>query len=381
MSEDPAKTEKAATEPPAEKASPEPTKKDPVKRATLIVLVITVLLLAWYLRSDRVTPFTSQAKVHALVVPIAAEVSGTVVAVEVSGNQAVKAGQVLFTIESDSYEFAVKNAEAVLESARQATGAGESGVDAARASVASSQASVDQARQDAVRMRRIREQDPGAISERRVESAEANLAVAEGRLEGSKANLEKAIRGLGQDGDQNAQVQQALAALEQARLNLQRTIVKAPSDGVVTDVRVDKGNFAGAGAAQMTFISTDEVWVQADFTENNLGHIKTGDKTEIVFDVLPGNVVEGTVRDIGFGVEVDSAPLGKLPTIQNDQTWLRSAQRFPVVVTFSLSDLGDPKLLKVGSQASVVVYTGEHWLMNPLARLYIRLASILTYAY
>jgi multidrug resistance efflux pump len=176
-------------------------------------------------------------------------------------------------------------------------------------------------------------------------------------------------------------VQQALAALNQARLNLERTTVRAPSDGVVTDVRIDKGNFAGAGVAQMTFISTDEVWVQADFTENNLGNVHQGDKTEIVFDVLPGKVIDGTVRDIGYGVAVDSAPLGQLPSIQNDQDWLRSAQRFPVVVSFNLSDLGHVRLLKVGSQASVVVYTGEHWLMNPLARFYIRLVSVLTYAY
>ena len=364
-----------------ENAVAEAQPKDPVRRWTLIVLIITVLLLAWYLRSDRVTPYTSQARVHALVVPIAPEVSGTVASVEVKGNQVVEAGQVLFTIDSESYDLALQNAEAVLESARQATGAGESGVEAARASVASAEASVNQARADAVRMRRIREQDPGAISERRVESAEASLAVAEGRLEGARANLESAIRGLGEQGDQNAQVQQALAALEQARLNVARTIIRAPSDGVVTDVRVDKGNFAGAGAAQMTFISRDEVWVQADFTENNLGHVEEGDSTEIVFDVLPGKVIEGTVRNVGFGVQVDSAPLGQLPTIQNDQNWLRAAQRFPVVVSFKLSEVGDVGLLKVGSQASVVVYTGEHWLMNALARFYVRLISVLTYAY
>lgn len=355
--------------------------KDPVRRWTFIILVITVLLLAWYLRSDRVTPYTSQARVHALVIPIAPEVSGTVTAVEVNGNQVVEAGQVLFTIDSDSYDLALQNAEAVLESARQSTGVSESNVEAARAGVEAAKASLLRAKQDADRMQSIRAQDPGAVSQRRVESAEASLAVAESQLEGAQANLEKAIRALGEDGDQNAQVQQAMAALEQARLNVKRTTVRAPSDGVVTDVRVDKGNFAGAGVAQMTFISSDEVWVQADFTENNLGNVNQGDETEIVFDVLPGRVIEGTVRNIGYGVEVDSAPLGKLPTIQNDQNWLRSAQRFPVVVSFNVSELGDIRLLKVGSQASVVVYTGEHWLMNPLAWFYIRLLSVLTYAY
>ena len=355
--------------------------KDPVRRWTLIVLVVVVLLIAWYLRSDRVTPYTSQARVHALVVPVAPEVSGIVTSVEVIKNQLVEAGQVLFTLETDSYELAVSNAEAVLESARQSAGAGESTVEAAKAAVSAAEAGLVRARQDAERMRSIRDQDPGAISERRVETAEASLLVAQSQLEAAKADLERARRSLGELGDQNAQVQQALAALNEVRLNLDRTIVTAPSDGVVTDVRVDRGNFAGAGVAQMTFISTNQVWVQADFTENNLGHIDPGDKVEIVFDVLPGEIVEGEVRNIGYGVDVDRAPLGSLPTIQNDQTWLRTAQRYPVVVGFEFANQADARLLKVGSQASVVVYTGDHWLFNALAWFYIRLVSILTYAY
>ncbi len=361
-------------------SSPATKPKDPVRRVTLIVLLVTVALIAWYLRSDRVTPYTSQARVHALVVPIAPEVSGIVTSVNVGSNQVVKAGDILFQLETDSYDLALKNAQAVLETARQSSGASESTVEAAKAAVDAAQAALVRSRQDAVRMRNIRDEDPGAISERRVESAEASLAVSQSQLEAAQADLEKARRALGETGDNNSQVQQALAALDQAELNLARTRVRAPSDGVVTDVRVDKGNFAGAGMAQMTFISTSDIWVQADYTENNLGHLEEGDTVEMVFDVLPGQTIEGKVRNIGYGVNVDKTPLGKLPTIQNDSDWLRSAQRFPVVISFSLPD-SDLRLLKVGSQVSVVAYTGEHWVMNPLAGFYIWLVSILTYAY
>ena len=373
-----AENDQAAQPPVATQKASKP--KDPVRRVTLIVLLVTVALLAWYLRSDRVTPFTSQARVHALVVPIAPEVSGIVTSVNVGSNQVVKAGDILFQLETDSYDLALKNAQAVLETARQSSGASESTVEAAKAAVDAAQAALVRSRQDAVRMRNIRDEDPGAISERRVESAEASLAVSQSQLEAAQADLEKARRALGETGDNNSQVQQALAALDQAELNLERTRVRAPSDGVVTDVRVDKGNFAGAGMAQMTFISTSDVWVQADYTENNLGHLEEGDPVEMVFDVLPGQRIEGTVRNIGYGVNVDKAPLGKLPTIQNDSDWLRSAQRFPVVISFSIPD-SDLRLLKVGSQVSVVAYTGEHWLMNPLAGFHIWLVSILTYAY
>ena len=155
----------------------------------------------------------------------------------------------------------------------------------------------------------------------------------------------------------------------------------APEDGVVTGVRLDKGNFAAAGSPQLTFIATHNIWVQAEFTENNLGHIEPGDEVVIVFDVLPGQVIQGTVREVGFGVAVDSASLGSLPTIENDPDWLRQSQRYPVFIDFELTNQQEGKLLKVGSQASVIVYTGQHWLTNTLASLLIRLISILTYAY
>jgi multidrug resistance efflux pump len=364
-----------------EAEAPEASAKDPVRRWTFILLMVIAALLAWYLRADRVTPVSAQARVNALVVPIAPEVSGTLTGVFVGNNQPVKAGQELFQIDIERYRLAVQTAEAALEQARQAQGAAQANVDSARASVESAVANEKRARQDFERQRTIREQDPGALSERRLQSAEASLASAQARVSSARAALQAAIENLGKPGDENAAVQQALAALDTARLNLERATVRAPVDGVVTGVQLDKGNFAAAGAPQMTFIATGDVWVQADFTENNLGHLAPGDAVGIVFDVLPGRVIPGTVREVGFGVSVDSPPLGSLPTIQNDKNWLRDAQRYPVLVDFELPDRQDRARLKVGSQATVVVYTGRHPLFNFLARLYMRALSILTYAF
>ena len=248
---------------------------DPVRKWTLIVLGACVVLMFWYLVSDRVTPYTNQARVHALVIPIAAEVSGVITGVAVSNNELVSAGQELFQIEPNRYQLAVETAQANLQSARQATGASTASVDAARASVAAARAGVVRADQDAVRLRRIKEEDPGAISDRRLEQAESSLSVAQSQLMASQANLEKAIQDLGEAGDQNSRILQARSALEQAELDLERTTVRAPDDGLVTDVRVDNGNFASAGAPLMTFIGMDDIWIRADFTENNLGNIKT----------------------------------------------------------------------------------------------------------
>jgi len=354
---------------------------DPVRKWTLIVLGACVILMFWYLRSDRVTPYTNQARVHALVVPIAPQVSGIVTDVAVANNEYVSVDQELFRIDRDQYDLAVETAEANLQSARQTTGASTANVEAARASVAAAEAGLVRARQDAMRLRRIKEEDPGAISVRRLEQAEAQLSVAQSQLSASQANLERAIQDLGEAGDENYRVLQALAALDQAQLDLSRTSVLAPDNGLLTNVRVDRGNFAAAGAPLMTFIAIHNIWVQADFTENNLGHVDPGDKVEIVFDSMPGRVISGRVRGTGFGVSVNSAPLGNLPTIENDRQWLRDAQRFPVLVEFELPERNDTLSIRVGSQASVIVYTGDNWLFNFVGKIYIRLASLLTYAF
>ncbi len=375
-----------AQQDPAMEAAQKPTggksPGDPVKRWTRIILIICLALLAWYLRADRVTPFTAQARVHALVVPVAPEVSGTITGVFVSNNQVVEKGQELFQIDAERYQFAVQNAEAALQQAYQGLGAAGSNVDAARARLDSARANQDRTRLDTERMRRIRQQDPGAISQRRLESAEASLKVSEGQVVAAEAGLQAAIEQLGEPGDKNSAVQQAQAALDGARLDLERAMVRAPEAGVVTGVQLDIGNFAGAGQPQMTFIATHNIWIQADLKENNLGHISPGNEVGIIFDVLPGKILKGTVREIGFGVDVASPPLGKLPTIQNDKNWLRAAQRYPVLVDFELPvNMKGMTHLKVGSQATVVVYTGSYPVSNVLARMMMRIRSILTYAY
>ena len=356
-------------------------KMDPVRKWTFILTGIALMLLAWYLVSDRRAPYTSQARVHALVVPIAPEVSGTIISVDVKNNQRVSAGQVLFKIDPERYQLAVQTAEADLQTARQSMGASTANVSAAEAALVSAQANLVRSEKDAIRFQRIKEEDPGAISQRRIESAEASLAAARGQVDSARANVEKARQDLGKTGEQNSRILQAQSALAQANLNFERTTVRAPEDGLVTDVRLNSGNYANASAPQMTFIAVDNIWIQADFTENNLGHIKPGNRVKIVFDVLPGEVFSGTVRELGFGVAVDSAPLGSLPTISNDQSWLRSPQRYPVLVDFNVRAQPDMSRLRVGSQASVVVFTGDNSLINTLASLQVWLNSKLTYLY
>ena len=192
--------------------------KDPVRKWTFIVLALCIVLFVIYLVGDRVAPFTSQAKVHAYVVPLAPQVAGRVLEVNIKNNQLVKAGERLFSIDPGTYDVAVQSAEAVLQSTQQSLDAGVANIEAAKANVESAKANVWKTEQDTTRMRRIREDDPGAISERRIQSSEASLQTAQARLSAAVASLQSARSALGSTDENNAQLQQAQSALNNARL-------------------------------------------------------------------------------------------------------------------------------------------------------------------
>ena len=202
-------------------------------------------------------------------------------------------------------------------------------------------------------------------------------------MAGAKANLQKAIEGLGPRDEKNPQLLAARAALDKAKLDLQYTRIVAPNDGLVTDLRVDVGNFAATGQPLMTFVGAQKMWVEANLTENNLGHIKPGDTVDLVLDVWPDKTLRGRVRNITYGVTAaeSTSKAGTLPTVQNARDWLRNAQRFPVLIDFEDPAEAAQVGARVGSQVNVLVYTGEHPLLNPMGRFLMWFSALLSYAY
>jgi multidrug resistance efflux pump len=349
--------------------------------ATVVLALIAASLL-WYFVADRLTPHTTQARVQAFVVPVAAEVAGKVLAVHVRNNDEVQAGQPLFDIDPSQYRIALQRSRSDYESVQRSVNASAATVEAARASLQAAQANHVKADKDATRQETLYAEDPGAISVRRLEVAQATRIQARSQEKAAKADLRKAQEAAGESGDNNAQLRSARSAIEKAELDLARTQVVAPGRGVVTDLRTDVGHFAQAGAAAMTLIAIHDLWISADLTENNLGHIDPGDEVAIVLDVLPGEVLKGRVRSVGGGVSSgQQAAPGTLPTIQNSRDWLRQAQRFPVAIEFDAANADRLGKVRPGGQAEVMVFTGDNVLMNLLGAGYIRLMSLLSYLY
>jgi multidrug resistance efflux pump len=355
-----------------------------VKRGLMIVVLLIVVSLGWYLLADRYTPYTSQARVQGYVVGVAPKVAGLVTAVWVENNQEVEAGQALFEIDRSQYEIALARAESDLDNARSQVDAGSAAVDKARANLRAALANELKAEQDYSRLKRLHESDPGTISVRRLEISSASLEQARAKVTAAEADIARAIEQKGgDDDDQNAILNSARSAVEKARLDLANTRVTAASRGVITDLRTEVGQYAGTGNPVMTLVGIQSVWIDAQFTENNLGNLAPGSDVEIVFDVMPGRVFSGEVRSIGLGVSASQPPPpGTLPSVSNNRDWLRQAQRFPVIIGFdSQQSEGLRRQLRIGGQASVIVYAEDHGLLRLVGEAYIRLMSWLSYAY
>jgi multidrug resistance efflux pump len=353
-----------------------------IQRGTQGLLLVIVLCLTWYLFADRYSPYSSQARVQAFVVPVAPEVAGRIARVLVKNDQQVAAGQPLFELDDSQYQIALAKARSDYETTLNSINAATAGVTSAEANLRVAQAGLLKAAQDASRQEKLYQEDPGAISVRRLEVARATLEESRGRVAAAEAQVAQAREQEGGPLETNAKLLSARQAVEKAELDMKNVVLLSPSEGLVTDLRTDAGHFAAAGAPLLTLITVHNLWISADMTENNLSVMQPGNRVDILLDALPGKVFKGKVRSIGRGVSSGQSAQGGLPTIQNDGDWLRQSQRFPVAIEFEPQSLKEVLAsARMGGQADVVIYTGDHSILNFLSHVYIRLMSWFSFAY
>ncbi|WFU90244.1 MULTISPECIES: HlyD family secretion protein [Rhizobium] len=362
---------------PSHEPASSPAPQNPLRRIALVVVLLALVLFVLSIFMERRTPSTSQAQVQAYVVGIAPEVTGRVVEVGVADNSRVDANQVLFRIDPERYELAVAEAEAALASVGQSIGASTATVDAAQAKLVQIEADRDNLRDQFARASELVKR--GVFSKARFDATKSAYDQAEASVSGAQADLAKAREELGPAGNDNPQLRAALAGLGKARLDLVRTTVRAPSAGVVTNLQLTIGKVVSAGQPAMTFIDVGTIWINAAFKENSLEKVAAGNRAEILFDALPGKLFPAEVESVGFGVSQGTTdPNTGLPTIRNDSGWVQEAQRFPV--RLNIEEDARPKGgVRYGSQATVVIYTGDNPVTNAWGSLWIRIMSVLTY--
>jgi RND family efflux transporter MFP subunit len=278
----------------------------------LLGIVLTMAIFAAALIAGRLlwvhymdAPWTRDGRVRADVVNVAPDVSGAVVQMPLHDNQLVKKGELLMEIDPSHYQIAVEQAEA---------------------NVAARAAELRMRRADAARRA---DMDSMVVSKEQRDNATQTAASAA------------------------AQLQQAQAALDAAKLNLERTKVYSPVDGYVTNLNVYRGDYATAGAAKLAIVDSHSFWVYGYFEETKLPHVRVGDRAQI--RLMSGGELKGHVESISRGIYDRDNPESRelLADVNPTFNWVRLAQRVPVRV--KIDAVPDGVLLSAGTTATVVI--------------------------
>lgn len=353
------------------------TTETSLKRTTVVLVSLIVFALLFHIIGDRKIPSTELSRVRSYVVPITPQVSGSIKQVIIQPNQEVQPGDVLLQIDPTDYQLQLEKAQYNLQLAGQEVGAQTATIDAAQARLSEAQANLDNVRQQTNRVLALVERNLLPVAEK--DQAQSQLSSAQANVRRATADLNQAKQALGKAGQENAKVQAALRALQIAQLNLERTTLRAPAHGGVSNFRLEEGFYANAGQPIMSFLSIDDIWVEAYFRENSLEHIHPGDKVEMTLDFAPGRVFKGEVVSTDYGVNWgQSEQLGQLANINPQVGWLRDVQYFPVTIKFSDDEAFG--LRRVGGQADVIVYSdNSNFLFDLLGKAWIRIVSVMSY--
>ena len=364
--------------PPAPKKSRVRIGSSPKFVAAGIIFVI-ILFIVYYALLDRYTPMTSEGFVQANVIQVAPQVDGIVTGVHVKDNERVKAGRLLFELDSRPYAYAVDQLQAELVLARKEVTLLERDLDLANDAIKQAQADLTFAQTEFNKFAKAASR--GATPMIQVDQAKDRLSVGRAALQQSLANQAKAEENLAAKiGDVNALIAKAEAALKTAKYDLEQTKVFAPSDGIVTNLQLTAGTYIKAGTAVMTFVDTQDWRIVANFRENSLPLMKPGLPAQVTMGMYPGRIFDAVVESVGWGVgEGQGVPSGDLPDIQGPTDWVKPSQRFPVRIRLQDTD-GDVNM-RVGGSITVAVYPTENFVLNGLARLWLNIASMLNFVY
>jgi membrane fusion protein, multidrug efflux system len=303
---------------------------------------------------------TDDAYVAGYVGVISARVPGRVAKVLVDNNQHVTPGQVLATLEPQDYETAVAQAEGNLGRLRQEMAQAYVRVATAKTKVPQSEANfhlsgIDKSRYTNLYERRV-------IPKQTLDQVNTRYRVNQAEVNRSQKELQESLAAIGGSIDipleEQPAIKEAKAKLEQARLNLGYTQIKAEIAGYITRRQVEVGNWVQPGQPLMMLVplKTDQLWIQANYKETQLTNVYIGQPARVSVDTYPGIEFKGRVDSIMAGT---GAAFSLLPPENATGNWVKVVQRVPVKIVLQRPYPAD-KPLRLGLSSEVTIDTREH---------------------
>ncbi|GLK91106.1 HlyD family secretion protein [Pseudomonas turukhanskensis] len=355
-----------AAEPPGEEPGPARSRT----RLGLFVLapLAVAAFAAWYVLGGSVVS-TDNAYIQAERVGVTTDVAGIVAAIEVTDNQVVHQGQVLFRLKAEPFEIALASANAQLDSARNQIMFLKASYNQSLAEIAQAEAKLPYYQTNFQRLEKL--VSVNAVSKTNFDDAHQDLDNTRQKVAVAKAQAAAALAQLGGRLDtpveQHPSYLQAQAAVNEAERNLRNSVVVAPFDGVVTNVdSLQVGAYLQPPQSAFSLVSSDHLWVAASPKETELTHAQPGQSVTIEVDTYPGVIWHGTVESIS---PASSASFSLLPAQNTTGNWVKVVQRIPVRIR--IDDSAGKPPLRHGMSAVVDIDTGAaRGLPNPLASLF-----------
>lgn len=330
-----------------------------MKRLALLVgvpLLVAAGAILFWLQGGRFEE-TENAYVKAHIVAISADVSGRVVEVLVKDNQAVAAGALLFRIDPAPFELAVARAEARMAVVRTEVEGQRGEYRVARAEAAEAESRIGFLERQLERQEKLRAKGMGLESS--FDEARHNLDAARKRLEAAREKASRALASLGGDpairADAHPSFLAARAARDSGRDELARVRIAAPAAGIVSNMRLQPGERVERGVPVFSLIEDRPVWVEANFKETQLTHMREGQEVAVVADAYPDAKWRGRVSTIAPATK---AEFSLLPAQNSSGNWVKVVQRVPVLIALDPTPPGQAPL-RAGLTVTARVDTGH----------------------
>jgi membrane fusion protein (multidrug efflux system) len=307
---------------------------------TLVALVALAFLAHWYIKG-RFYESTDNAYVQGEITRISSQLGARIDEVLVQDNQHVAKGDLLVRLEPDDFRLAVERARAALATREAEHVQAESRltqqaslIAAGKAQVAANQATLGRWELDLNRAQALRK--PGFVSEERVTTLSAENNVARSQVSKAQADLQgqrQQVNALSAELKRlDAQIANARAELAQAELNLTRSEIRAPISGMIGQRAARNGQVVQAGAYLLSIVPDEDIWVQANFKETQIGHMQPGQTAELLFDSYPDTPIQARIDSL---FAASGAQFSLLPPDNATGNFTKVVQRIPVKLTFA----------------------------------------------